>query len=351
MCRITKASLALLTALTTAAALSAAFAAPEYLDDRSDAASLVRSLYNAINRKEYARAYSYFAEPPADDVEAYAQGFADTESVELLTGTPSTEGAAGSAYFSLPVAIRARKTDGSEAFFAGCYTLRLANPEVQADAFTPLQIENGELKAADGPLEAALPASCGEGPALPAADAALRKAEARFDAVYGDICLPVGQDAAPEAARPESHAIPFNYRTDPADAPKRQARLFRFFCSSGAYNELHVYFLADDTGEILPLHFATPELSIRYRDDDPEKEVEDVQIVGYTSQDRLMNSRYDPDTLTITSNAKWRGAGDASENGVWAFRDGTFTLVRYEVDASYDGEINPQPLLDFFTGP
>jgi hypothetical protein len=33
------------------------------------------------------------------------------------------------------------------------------------------------------------------------------------------------------------------------------------------------------------------------------------------------------------------------------FRSGTFSLVRYEVDASYDGEINPQPVLDYATGP
>ena len=31
------------------------------------------------------------------------------------------------------------------------------------------------------------------------------------------------------------------------------------------------------------------------------------------------------------------------------FRDGEFTLVRYDVDASYDGEINPETVLDFQT--
>ena len=44
-----------------------------YVDDRSDGAALVRSLYNAINRKEYARAYGYFgASKPVGEFKAFA---------------------------------------------------------------------------------------------------------------------------------------------------------------------------------------------------------------------------------------------------------------------------------------
>ena len=48
---------------------------------------------------------------------------------------------------------------------------------------------------------------------------------------------------------------------------------------------------------------------------------------------------------------KWRGLGDASSNGTWLFRDGTFTLVRYDVDASEDGKIDPQTVFDVDTPP
>jgi hypothetical protein len=65
----------------------------------------------------------------------------------------------------------------------------------------------------------------------------------------------------------------------------------------------------------------------------------------------LVNSFYDPDSRTLTSWSKWRGVGDASATGKWLFRDGEFTLVRYDVDASYDGEINEQTVLDYATGP
>ena len=117
-----------------------------YVDDRSSPQALVRSLYNAINRKEYGRAWSYFSEPPAANVEAYGEGYASTESVELVVGTPAEEGAAGSVYYVLPVAIAARGTDGAPPrIFSGCYTMRLANPQVQVEAFQPLRIEKGRL--------------------------------------------------------------------------------------------------------------------------------------------------------------------------------------------------------------
>ncbi|MGO4843166.1 DUF1176 domain-containing protein, partial [Rhizobiaceae sp. 2RAB30] len=53
----------------------------------------------------------------------------------------------------------------------------------------------------------------------------------------------------------------------------------------------------------------------------------------------------------LMSHAKWRGVGDASSTGTYIFREGTFTLVKYDVDASYDGEINPETVLDFNSGP
>ena len=57
-----------------------------YLDDRSSAATIVKSLYNAVNRKEYVRAWEYFGEEkPAKDVEAFAKGYENTAKVEVTT--------------------------------------------------------------------------------------------------------------------------------------------------------------------------------------------------------------------------------------------------------------------------
>ncbi len=131
-----------------------------YLDDRSTPASLLHSLYNAVDRKEYARAYGYFDASAVPDFDSFSAGYADTESVDLAIGLIAEEGAAGSTFWSVPVAIRAHRTNGTSKLFAGCYTLRLAQPTIQSPPFRPLHIVKAKLTPASGALEAAVPASC-----------------------------------------------------------------------------------------------------------------------------------------------------------------------------------------------
>ena len=98
----------------------------------------------------------------------------------------------------------------------------------------------------------------------------------------------------------------------------------------------HLY--EEDSG-LREQQFATPELDVRYADGDKEAKVESVTIIGYTADDGLVNSFYDEKTMTIQSHDKWRGLGDASSSGTWLFRNGDFTLVKYDVDASYDESV------------
>ncbi len=132
---------------------------PPYLDDRSDSASVLRSYYNAVNRGEYARAYDYFADPPADYAR-FVAGYADTAHVELALGAPVSEGAAGSIFTTLPMAIRATDTGGGVRVFAGCATLRQIQPAIQEPPFRPIRIETALLSATDTPFAQALPATC-----------------------------------------------------------------------------------------------------------------------------------------------------------------------------------------------
>lgn len=136
-----------------------------YYDDRSTAAAVIESLYNAISRSEYLRAWSYFEHEdgidPQADFEAFAAGYANTESVQLVVGPEVTEGAAGTIYYTIPAAIEATTTEGTTERFAGCYTLRLAQPGVQATPpFEPMAIVEGELSPMEGALETILPGSC-----------------------------------------------------------------------------------------------------------------------------------------------------------------------------------------------
>ncbi|WP_312797462.1 hypothetical protein [Tianweitania sp.] len=121
---------------------------PDYRDDRSTAESVVQSLYNAIERQEYLRAWSYFREEPSrPSYQAFVAGYETTAHVRLRLGKGTSEGAAGSIYTTLPAVVEATDKSGGKAVFAGCYLLRLVQPAMQdTPPFIPLGIVKGELK-------------------------------------------------------------------------------------------------------------------------------------------------------------------------------------------------------------
>jgi len=340
-----------LLAIAFTLAVSPAGAAEEpYLDDRSDPAALVKSLYNAISRKEYARAWSYFSEKPAESLDAYAEGYADTASVRVEVGISSDEGAAGSVFYYLPVAIEASTADGDSQVYGGCYEMRLANPQIQGEDFAPLQIVRGRLSPASGTVRDALPATCDDGSPPDPAQLVEQRARALYRDGLSELCQ-IEEEAKNADDAFSSYLVRFRYSYASESDPDSEVRIYRFLCNRGAYNESHVFVMADQFGDLKVLSFATPELDIRYQDDDSEKPVESINIIGFRSEMELVNSDFDPSTLTLTSWAKWRGVGDASSNGTWILRNGEFALTRFDVDASYDGEINAETILDYHSGP
>jgi len=324
-----------------------------YLDNRSDALALVKSLYNAINRKEYSRAWSYYGdEKPSRDLQAFADGYKDTKSIELRLGTVTSEGAAGSTFFNVPVAIVATGSDDQSKVFAGCYTAGLANPQIQGDDFSPMHIEKGSLKPSDEPVDSAVPQTCGEGQAI-GGDAVLELAKASYSALYGQSCDQANAATGLPDNPPGDHTIKYRNKSDPATDPERVARLISFPCFMGAYNTSDVYYLWDENAGLKQVGFPTPEFNVVYEnpDDTENSKVKEITVTGFYANDQVINSEFDPANNTITSWEKWRGVGDASSNGVWAFRDGNFVLVKYDVDASYDGEIDGQTIVDYETAP
>jgi hypothetical protein len=322
-----------------------------YIDDRSDAEAVIRSLYSAINRQEFARAWDYFGDAkPAKDFDAFVKGYDGTDKVEVKTGGVSEDGAAGSIYYNVPVAIRATAKDGTEHVFAGCYTLRQVNASIQEPPFRSIFIDKGALKPAKADFDNAVPESCGDGPPPQKKDAALEQAKKAFAATYGEQCdkeMPGGDPLG----EPDAYSLRYKDAGAASDEPERETRLFRFFCSMAAYNESAVYYIADDVSGVRQLQFASPELDIHYENDNSEGKVEAINVVGFQTDDQLVNSGYDDATKTISSLSKWRGIGDASSAGTYLFRHGNFSLVQYDVDASYDGEANPETVLDYNTAP
>ncbi|TIT75037.1 MAG: DUF1176 domain-containing protein [Mesorhizobium sp.] len=341
------------TALLSLAGIGQSVLAAEapYIDDRSSAEAVVRSLYSAINRHEFARAWGYYGDiKPAKDFAAFVKGYDGTDSVDVKTGAVSDEGAAGSIYYSVPVAIQATDKKGEAKVFAGCYTLRQVNAQLQEPPFQPIFIDKGALKPSTSDFEDAVPASCGDGPPPPKKDEALEQARKAFLATYGDHCDKENPEGKP-VGEPDAYSIRYKDKDAAADQPERETRLFRFFCSMAAYNESAVYYIYDDVSGVRQLQFASPELDIRYENNNSEGKVEGIHIVGFQTDDQLVNSEYDDKTKTIISMNKWRGVGDASSAGTYLFRNGNFSLVQYDVDASYDGEINPETVLDYNTPP
>jgi hypothetical protein len=95
--------------------------------DLNDPLSTLAAYYDAINARDYRRAYSYW-DSPTTSFERFAAGFADTDRVRVLV-EPSArvEGAAGSAYADVSTIVVATTKAGNERVFAGCYVMRRSN--------------------------------------------------------------------------------------------------------------------------------------------------------------------------------------------------------------------------------
>jgi len=88
--------------------------------------------YDAVNRRDYERAYRYW-ETPATSLEEFSRGYANTANVQLIVQPPiRVEGAAGSLYVEIPTVLVARQRDGSQRVFAGCYVARRSNIQTES---------------------------------------------------------------------------------------------------------------------------------------------------------------------------------------------------------------------------
>jgi hypothetical protein len=319
---------------------SFAFAESKYLDDRSSPEQVIESLYNAVNRKEFARAWDYFSEPPTNSFDSFVSGYAETASVEVLVGQASEDGAAGTIFFEIPVAIKSTSASGAEKVFAGCYTLAQTNASAQSPPFRGILIKKGELKeAASEYLPDALPKSCGDAPVPSEKDALLQKAKLRFDSEQKDNCRLL-EESLKSDMKIESYELKWKADGASAEEPENVTTLFVFPCDLAAYNSTEVYYIHDRRDGLRLLAFAEPTIDYNYADDSLEK-LKSWSLKGLGSSNQLVNSGFDEKTKTIFMGSKWRGIADAFSTGTWTFRNGEFVLTDYSVDPTYDGEQTP----------
>ena len=99
-----------------------------------DPVQLIRNYYRWINQKKYAGAFAIWemredgTAVNGQTFEKFKSGFNDTSAVSVEIGEPGEiEGAAGSNYIEIPVAISAISTSGHLQKFTGTYTMRSSN--------------------------------------------------------------------------------------------------------------------------------------------------------------------------------------------------------------------------------
>ena len=140
-----------------------------YIDDRSEPVAVVRSLFNAINRHEYLRAYSYWETGSSVGAfSAFEAGYADTASVALTTGTATSDSGAGQTYYLVPVTLDVTPTSGPHKIYVGCYEMHLSNPGIQTEPpFMPMGVRaaNVQLLPAGGDAAALMAHACDTPPA------------------------------------------------------------------------------------------------------------------------------------------------------------------------------------------
>jgi hypothetical protein len=126
-------------------------AAPAYIDDRSTPSQIIISLYNAINRREYARAYDYWINPATSlgSFSSYANGYQNTASVDLVFGQITGDAGAGQMYFTVPVILKTTSGNGSHANFGACYIVHQSQPGFFSEPpFLPMGIDRGQASPA-----------------------------------------------------------------------------------------------------------------------------------------------------------------------------------------------------------
>ena len=115
-----------------------------------DAVALVRAYYEAINAADFDRAHALWSDggnASGQTAEQFARGFADTAGVVAQVEPPGRiEGAAGSRFIEVPVAIEARQRDGGVRRFVGAYTLRRSVVDGATEAQRQWRIASADIR-------------------------------------------------------------------------------------------------------------------------------------------------------------------------------------------------------------
>lgn len=140
-----------------------------FFEDRNSPEGTLKSYYNAVNRKEYERAYRYFdTNSQPQPYNQWAQGYADTKVVTLTVGLNfRIDAGAGNLFAGIPTVIQATRTNGSTSTFYGCYIMHRVNSGISPNPEDVLwRIRSATLTEAPAGAspDSVLPANCAPTP-------------------------------------------------------------------------------------------------------------------------------------------------------------------------------------------
>lgn len=149
-------------------------------------------------------------------------------------------------------------------------------------------------------------------------------------------------------SEPKVFDLSYQGSYDEPDAAARKFRLYQFNCNGGAYNFSSVFYGWDELDGLQPISLPAPSIRPTYDEaaGDGDGKLTKLELTGMTASFLATNAEVDAKSGTIMATGYWRGIGDASSTGVWSLADGEYRLVTYDVDASYDGEVNPIRVFD-----
>lgn len=136
-------------------------------------------------------------------------------------------------------------------------------------------------------------------------------------------------------AQPQSYSLRLGEET-----AARGALLVAFACRKLDIGQSFVFVLSDQYGTVSDEFFPTPVVT--------SGEDVDIEETAIALQDReeVLNAEYEPDGRTMIAIETWPHSDEIRTRTQWGYYLGLFRLIRFEVDASADGQQDLKVLIE-----
>ena len=110
--------------------------------------NVMLSFEDAINNKDYERAWNYWSSAPSDNYEKWKKGYAGTKNISLYYKLKDTDAGAGNRWVTYSVRMFSVDTKGKKHLYEGEYTLHSTNPDLydSKNMWPGWKIEKGQFK-------------------------------------------------------------------------------------------------------------------------------------------------------------------------------------------------------------